>query len=138
VACIGEDAAAKHFPERIEAAKRSGIGAKERRDAEQERWNAMFDARFDQRFNQQAWPEIGQEISDAIAETCYETFADARKEIKEAVAALKAELLNEMQASIEALTSRVASTSGELPMVKYWMPQMVCDRGQLFACDGAL
>jgi hypothetical protein len=138
VAHIGEDAAAKYFRERIETAKRSGIEAKERRDAEQERWNRLFDARFDQRFNQQVWPEIGQEVSDVIGETCDETLADARKEIKETVAALKADLLKEMQASMEALTSRLASTSGELPQVKNWAPQMVCYRGQLFACDGAL
>jgi hypothetical protein len=132
VAHIGESAAERAFRERTEAAKRHGIEVKERRDAEQGRWNALFDARFDQSFDQRVWPEISVEISKVIGETCDETLADAHKEMKEAVAKATAELRKE----IAGLETRLRSTAGKLPAVKLWAKDCVAYEGELFS-DGS-
>jgi hypothetical protein len=73
-------------------------------------------------------------IEDSVGRIRAEVRAEAHAEFETKLA----EQERAVEAKIAAMAERLASTSGELPQVKNWMPQMICYRGQLFACDGAL
>jgi hypothetical protein len=64
--------------------------------------------------------------------------AEVRAESRAEFEAKLAEQERAFEAKIAAMAERLAATAGEMPQVKNWKPQMVCYRGQLFACDGAL
>jgi hypothetical protein len=68
-----------------------------------------------------------------------EVIAHERKRMREHVRAEIAPLRAELEAAraeIAALKERIATTTGELPQGRDWKPEMVCYKGQLFACDG--